>query len=182
MKKQTIDTDSWATPWWAFRFAEKYFLQGYKFLLDATASELNAKCKFFFTKEQNALKKDWFKILNSIWHKQTVWCNPPYSKPLPFVEKAIEEAEKGVVTVMLLNTDNSTKWFNLCVQHAAKIVFVTEQRITFLNPETGEEAKSGGKRPSMYVLFDNERRKYKGLETVYLSIHKIKEIGNRGEK
>jgi hypothetical protein len=37
--------------------------------------------------------------------------NPPYSDPLPWVLKAIEERDKGCVVVMLLKADHTTKWY-----------------------------------------------------------------------
>ena len=41
-----------------------------------------------------------------------VFVNPPYSNPLPWVEKAIEQATDFRITVvLLLNHDSSTKWW-----------------------------------------------------------------------
>lgn len=39
------------------------------------------------------------------------FCNPPYSNPLPWVRKGIEEANAGKCVVFLLKHDSSTKWF-----------------------------------------------------------------------
>lgn len=41
----------------------------------------------------------------------TIFMNPPYSDPLPFVEKAWEDS-KNFRVVMLLKADHSTKWYN----------------------------------------------------------------------
>lgn len=46
----------------------------------------------------------------SDWESLT-YCNPPYSDPAPWVEKAIREAKKGKVIVMLTRVDTSTKWW-----------------------------------------------------------------------
>ncbi len=48
--------------------------------------------------------------------------NPPYSNPLPWVEKAIEESRTGKKIVMLLKHDSSTKWYRMLIEHGAKIL------------------------------------------------------------
>ncbi|MBR0573383.1 MULTISPECIES: phage N-6-adenine-methyltransferase [Pasteurellaceae] len=174
MTRQTMDTDSWATPFWVICFAEVYFLNcnilnNKGFGLDAAASEFNRKCKKFISKEENALNVDWTS------KSKRIWCNPPYSNPLPFIEKAITESEKGAKVVMLLNVDNSTKWFAKCVQHANKIVFVTESRIPFLHSETGLETK-GARRPQMFVFFDKTKREK--LSTDYVPLNEIRQIAH----
>lgn len=42
-----------------------------------------------------------------------VFVNPPYSKPLPWVKKAIEESKNGCVIALLLKHDSSTEWYRL---------------------------------------------------------------------
>lgn len=37
--------------------------------------------------------------------------NPPYSRPLPWVQKAILEAQQGKGVIMLLKHDSSTEWW-----------------------------------------------------------------------
>jgi hypothetical protein len=45
-------------------------------------------------------------------HNDRVFVNPPYSNPLPWVEKAINESRDYAITVvLLLNHDSSTKWW-----------------------------------------------------------------------
>ena len=53
-----------------------------------------------------------------------VFVNPPYSNPLPWVEKAIEESNKGSFVVMLLRVDTSTKWFQRIHESKAKILWI----------------------------------------------------------
>ena len=57
------------------------------------------------------------------WHNKT-FVNPPYSKPLKWVEKAIEESKKGKLIVMLLRVDTSTKWFMKLEAANAKFLFI----------------------------------------------------------
>jgi len=50
-----------------------------------------------------------------------VYVNPPYSNPLPWIRKAIDEAEDGKLIVLLLKHDSSTEWWRLL--HQAGAVF-----------------------------------------------------------
>lgn len=59
-------TDEWATPQAFFDKLNDEF----RFTLDPCASPENAKCKKFFTKEQDGRLQD--------WGKEIVFCNPPY--------------------------------------------------------------------------------------------------------
>jgi len=55
---------------------------------------------------------------------QGAFVNPPYSNPLPWVKKAIEEAERGVPVVLLLKHDSSTEWYRLLHEAGARILLV----------------------------------------------------------
>jgi len=50
--------------------------------------------------------------LNSDWLGDKIFLNPPYSKPMPWVEKAINEARKGKTVVLLMKHDSSTLWWS----------------------------------------------------------------------
>ena len=52
------------------------------------------------------------------WQDPT-YCNPPYSDPRPWVEKAIAEARRGTRVVMLLPHDSSTEWWRLLHEEGA---------------------------------------------------------------
>lgn len=67
--------------------------------------------------------------LNVEWINFT-YVNPPYSNPLPWVEKAIEESNKGKTIVMLLPVDTSTKWFRMLIENNAHI-FYHHGRLSF---------------------------------------------------
>ena len=85
--------------------------------------------------EVDALKIDW---------KDKTYVNPPYSNPLPFVLKAIEENKKGKRIVMLLRMDTSTKWFRELQEAGAKFLWING-RLRF---NTGKPANF----PSMLVV------------------------------
>jgi hypothetical protein len=72
------------------------------------------------------------------------YCNPPYSEPLKWVQKAIVEMNKGKLIVMLLRADSSTKYFQLCQEYGEVLYF-------------GRRIKFNGKTPyfaSMLVIFN----------------------------
>ena len=70
-----------------------------------------------------------FDGLNIDW-KNPSFVNPPYSNPLEWIKKAIEETKKGVDVIMLLRVDTSTKWYKLLMEENPHIAFFNE-RIKF---------------------------------------------------
>ena len=76
-------TDEWETPKDFFQKLDDEF----HFDLDVCATPKNAKCKRFFTKEQDGLKQEW---------KGTCWMNPPYGRQISlWVKKALDSARGG---------------------------------------------------------------------------------------
>lgn len=115
------DSDRWETPPSVFGYLNS--VHG-PFTVDVCAENTTKKCDIFFSHEDDALKIEW-------GNKNTrAWCNPPYSNPLPWVEKAIKEAENHVTTIMLLPGDVSTNWFKLMQKHS--IYYFWPRRIRFL--------------------------------------------------
>ena len=66
----------------------------------------------------DGLKIDW---------KDKTFVNPPYSEPLLWVLKAIEENKKGKNIALLLKLDCSTKWFLLLNNANAHILLINER-------------------------------------------------------
>lgn len=56
--------------------------------------------------------------------KDKTYVNPPYSNPLPWVRKAIEEHRKGKRIVMLLKHDSSTKWYQMLHEEGANFLMI----------------------------------------------------------
>lgn len=83
------------------------------------------------------------------WKKKT-YVNPPYSNVMPWVEKAIEERDKGNLIVMLLNVDTSTKWFAKLIIAGAHFLWFAE-RLKF-------SGLGANPRPSMLVVLNGNRR------------------------
>ncbi len=120
--------DSWATPEW---------------LMDIFG------CGDWFDPCPLIEKDDPFFIdgLEIDWERRT-YINPPYSNPLPWVEKAIKEQKKGNTIVMLLNVDTSTKWFAKLNEANAHFIWFSE-RLKF-------SEKNASPRPSMLVILEGK--------------------------
>lgn len=74
--------------------------------------------------------------------------NPPYSKPKPFVNRAIELIKNNVKTVCLLKCDTSTILFNeLYGKHEIRFI---KGRLKFINPEFSKSVHAPF--PSMLVI------------------------------
>jgi len=107
--------------------------------LDVCATKENAKCPWFFTKEQDALQLAWTK---------NCWMNPPWSRDLKkWVIKAYEQSQKGVNVVCLLPVRTNTQWWH-------KYIIDTKSEVRFLK---GEIKFNGMKRglwmPCAIVIF-----------------------------
>lgn len=64
--------------------------------------------------------------LNVDW-SSPAFVNPPYSKPLLWVKKAIEQQKRGVDVVMLLRVDVSTEWYKTLVEADAHFAYFNER-------------------------------------------------------
>lgn len=93
-------TDNWATPQ---DFFDKYN-SVYNFQTDVCADEINAKCKNYFTKEQDGLLQEWQGIC---------WMNPPYGREIgKWMKKAYESSLQGTTVVCLVPSRTDTKWWH----------------------------------------------------------------------
>jgi len=137
--------DLWRTPPEVFN----NFDVKYHFVCDVAASDTNHLCDKYFTESNSALDVTWRESANS---GDFVFCNPPYSNPLPWVEKCIFEAKiNGIGSVILLNHDMSTRWAQKLLNQECKVIVFTGKRIAFLNGE-GEPVKGNSKGQVAFVL------------------------------
>lgn len=134
------NTDEWETPQTVFNELDAV----YHFDLDVCATEQNAKCKRFFDKAHDGLKKS--------WGGAAVWCNPPYSRVADWVRKAAEEQKNGTTTVMLVPSRTDTKWFHAYVYEKpdVEIKFI-KGRLKF------GHSKVNAPFPSMVLVFRGEK-------------------------
>lgn len=136
--KETV----WSTPQDFFNKLNEEF----DFTIDVCALPENAKCKRYFTPEDDALKQKW---------TGTCFCNPPYGREIgQWVEKASKSADEGATVVMLLPARTDTKWFHNYVYGKAEIRFVAG-RLKFGG------SKNSATFPSMVVIFRSELVKEK---------------------
>ena len=87
-----------------------------------------------------------------------MYVNPPYSNPLPWVEKAIYEIDKypDSTIVMLLKHDSSTRWFRML--HEAGATFLMFQgRLDFDSPDGLGIVGSCASFPSVLVVLSGYR-------------------------
>lgn len=87
-----------------------------------------------------------FDGLGSSWKDKT-FVNPPYSSPLEWVRKAIEENKKGKNIALLLKVDTSTKWFAELQNNGAKFLWINGR----LKYNTGKPAPF----PSMIAILSS---------------------------
>lgn len=127
-------TDMWATPQDFFDNLNNEFM----FEIDVCATAENAKCKTFYTKEQNGLEMPWNGVC---------WCNPPYGREIgKWVERAYTSSVGGATVVMLLPARTDTKWFHEYIYGKAEIRFI-KGRLKF------GDSKNSAPFPSMVAVF-----------------------------
>ena len=136
----TSNSNEWETPQDLFDELNKEF----NFDVDVCATKENAKCKKFYTKENNGLKQDWL--------GKVVWCNPPYGREVTsWIDKAYKSQTNSYSTtiVMLLPARTDTRWFHNYLYGKAEIRFI-KGRLKFSN------SKNSAPFPSMIVILKNK--------------------------
>lgn len=115
----------WETPQWLFDKLDAI----YNFDLDPCASPENAKCKWYYTKADNGLKKKW---------RGNVFMNPPYGREISkWIKKAYRESRKGCTVVALIPARTDTSWWHDYVLRANEIIFI-RGRLKFRNPKASK--------------------------------------------
>ncbi len=150
--------DEWRTPDWLFNRLNKEF----NFTLDAAATEKNAKCTKYYTKKEDGLAQS--------WQSERVFVNPPYSRGslIKWTKKAYQESRGGCLAVMLIPSRTSTEYWHRYAMQAYEIRFI-DQRVKFIDPETGQEAGSPPT-PTSIVIFQHDET---SKETPYISSFKV---------
>lgn len=133
-------TDEWETPQILFQALDREF----GFDLDVCATPENAKCRLYYTKNQDGLRMPW---------SGTVWCNPPYGRKIgSWVKKALFASAAGSTVVMLLPARTDTKWFHYYIYQKKHV------EIRFLRGRLHfGGAKNAAPFPSMVVIFHGQK-------------------------
>lgn len=157
-------SDQWKTPQWLFDELNEKF----NFDIDLCASKKNSRCNTYCIDYlNNQAELGDFQEAISPLHKEfhapqirSAFMNPPYSNPLPFIEKAWEDS-KHCKIVCLVKCDPSTKWwatfwdYNKNTPKSGCQVSFFPKRIKFEPPE-GLSDKSGPTFPCALVIMDRQ--------------------------
>jgi phage N-6-adenine-methyltransferase len=132
----------WNTPKDLFEELDREF----HFVLDVASNDLNHKCVYYYTAEDDGLSQPWDVL------RGAVFCNPPYGRILKrWVQKAYEESTKGTTVVMLIPARTDTSWFHDIVLPHAEVRFL-RGRVRYTDVY-GIPAGDSAPFPSMIVIF-----------------------------
>ena len=93
-------SDLWSTP---ESFYQKYN-DIYDFKTDVCATADNAKCKTYYTKEEDGLLQQW---------QGACWMNPPYGRDIKkWMKKAYDSSLLGATVVCLVPSRTDTAWWH----------------------------------------------------------------------
>jgi phage N-6-adenine-methyltransferase len=132
-------TNEWSTPQ---DFYNKLATE-FAFTLDPCCTPPTAKCKAYYTEEDDGLSKS--------WEGHTVFMNPPYGRGIKdWIHKAYEEGKKdNTVVVALIPSRTDTKYWHACCMNAKSIRFI-KGRLKF------GDSKNAAPFPSAVVVFDGD--------------------------
>lgn len=148
-KTKSLNKDLWQTTDYAYKDA--CFLCGVEsFDFDVAASKENTKCTVY--SDDSLGNTDWF----ASYDLDTVWCNPPFSRKIEFLDKAYRDIVNhySAMACIMIPYEPCTKWFREHVHNKAHTVYVPDGRYNFIDPETGKEIK-GVPFTSCFVVFNN---------------------------
>ena len=129
------NTPEWSTPQDLFDQLNNEF----HFTMDVCATKDNAKCKRYWTKEDDGLTQEW---------DSCCFMNPPYGREIgKWVSKANLTANMGGVVVALLPARTDTKWFHDHIYDEGYEIRFIKGRLKF------GDSKNSAPFPSMIVIF-----------------------------
>jgi len=145
----------WTTPQWLFDHLD--FLYQYEF--DLAADSENAKCKRFFSEQEDALSQDWTYL-------GRCWLNPPYggngkNSLKRWVQKAYESAKWPTchISMLMPARTNTVWWHDYCMK--ARMIWLIKGR-----PKFGD-AKYGLPQPLAVVMFSGLTYSYPMVRSLY---------------
>ena len=130
-------SNEWTTPIDFYNQLNKEF----NFTLDPCCTKDNAKCKNFYTQNDDGLSKD--------WSNEIVFMNPPYGREIKhWIKKAYDESLKGALVVCLIPARTDTSyWHDYCMKGTIRFI---RGRLKFSN-------KNSAPFPSAVVIFNNKK-------------------------
>ena len=128
-------SNEWETPQDLFDKLDAEF----HFTLDPCATKENAKCKRYYTKEDDGLNQD--------WALENVFINPPYGREIgKWVQKAYFNHTNSNVIVALIPARTDTSYWHDYIQDIAEVRFI-RGRLKFSN------SKNSAPFPSAIVIW-----------------------------
>lgn len=145
----TSDKQDWETPQDFFDNLNKEF----DFELDAFASDKNAKCKHFFTEQDDALQQDWTEY-------KSIFINPPYTSKvqdevLKKINDTISSNWRGVIVLLIPARTDTKRWHDYIFNKADDIRFI-KGRLRF---EIDGVPRGSSTFPSAVVVYDGRNKK-----------------------
>lgn len=143
-------SDEWETPDDLFAELDVEF----GFTLDPCATHENAKCKKYYTREDDGLSKSWV--------GEVVFVNPPYGNSIKHWVKKCYEESKCATVVILMPARTDTSYFHNYIYYSADEIRFLRGRLKFINKalpsynENGNFKVSPAPFPSMIVVFKNK--------------------------
>lgn len=162
--------DLWQTPIELYEYLNARF----NFVCDVAASDHNYLHLNYLTESYDSVLNGWSHLKSGY-----AFCNPPYSRILPWIKRAREAADHGVGTVMLLPVDTSVEWFNELRKLASEIYFIVNGRISFVRSDNKQKI-NGNNRGSLFAVFNPRgfgdcRVSFVDRNEIYATYEKIKD-------
>jgi len=158
------EADNSMTPRWLINQLES--VVNVNIMHDVCATEKSAVSKSFWSKEDNALDKNWADKLHKIntGYDQTncLWMNPPFSQSKIFTLTAWQESIYGAFVLGCVKHAPDVDWFQE-VERKATFIYVPDGRIQFLKHDgtpftrwckkQNKHVKSGANFPVCFPLW-----------------------------
>jgi phage N-6-adenine-methyltransferase len=144
--------DLWRTP----KFVFDYYDRRFNFSIDMAATKESSLCGMCYISEKmdallHSTMADAIDELGKVVN--AIWCNPPYSKIMPWVAMVTEYAQVYKIPyVMLLPADTSVMWFKLAFDNCTECHFISG-RLAFISEDAGKPV-SGNNKGSVVFVFD----------------------------
>tara|TARA_B100001094_G_C18114105_1_gene762929 strand:+ start:736 stop:1164 length:429 start_codon:yes stop_codon:yes gene_type:complete len=134
-------SNEWTTP-------QNFYIKlndEFNFTLDPCCTKESAKCKKYYTIEDDGLSQD--------WSNEIVFMNPPYGREISkWVKKAYQESLKGAIVVCLIPARTDTRYWWDFIFPYAEVRFI-KGRLKFTN--NGKSAPAPF--PSAIVIFGGKK-------------------------
>lgn len=152
------ESDGWYTPRWMVDAARDVLGSIGTDPATCAAAQAIVQAETWYTATEDGLVSPWF---------GAVWCNPPYSAPLPWVRRMIALYQSHAIDagMMLVNCSCSPVWAQLLWTHA-DAVCVLGKRIDFWHP-TKTNQNSSYDRDSAMFYFGTDRARFTAVFSRY---------------